>query len=179
MHHTIRDQPPKSQTKMQYRDNTVSRMTLSLSCLDFPIGYINFAHPLDYVPVSTPITPQFIVHVKGMHMRLIVRISWRSNDGACYIPMSFICDTGAPGYLYLSPIAQRNLDSIGRLKKNDLETLYVSIFDRANTTGFNAKVKDTPASHNPANIIGLGCLLKLGFCMGDHRFSFQKFTPFF
>lgn len=67
---------------------------------DFPEHYLNMKHPQDYEIMDSAIQPESIVHMNGIHARLILRISWRS--GAKYVPMSFIVVSGAPFPFYFS-----------------------------------------------------------------------------
>lgn len=77
---------------------------------DFPESYINMQHPSDYIQVSAAFK-DFICHSRlGRHNRLIVRLCWKLSDSA-YLPISFVCDTGAPSHLYLSNKARSNKGS--------------------------------------------------------------------
>jgi len=74
---------------------------LQLTDADFPISYVNMAHPDDYKISSSPIDPDYIFHKEPHHNCLILRISWKTDDG--FLPMSFVCDTSALMHFYLSP----------------------------------------------------------------------------
>ena len=129
---------------------------LLLSNADFPDDYVNMQHPDDYNSVSKPFV-QYIPHYAGHHNRLIARICWEIGDKK-YIPMSFVCDTGAPMGFYLSDKAQHILRSCGRITEDETGNEYVQLKDLG-----IASVQSTPPGHAPANIIGLRLLIKLVF----------------
>jgi len=132
---------------------------------DFPDNYRYMAHPDDYKETAT-FDPQFIYHSHiGKHNRLIARIAWkvpttnerslqekldsRTPENYKMIPMSFVCDTGAPSHFYLSKKALQVLQEYGIIKEDDRETQYVRVHVNKNVT-FNANVEETPYIHeNP------------------------------
>ena len=60
---------------------------------DFPNEYVHMAHPDDYKEVQ-----EFTYHTRyGRHDRLIARVAWKLTESV--VPMSFVCDTGAPSHL--------------------------------------------------------------------------------
>jgi hypothetical protein len=139
---------------------------------DFPNNYIDMAHPDDYKTVSH-FNPQFIFHTHyGRHNRLIARAAWKTPDKKL-IPMSFVCDTGAPSHIYLSTKALSILDENKLLMKDERDTPYVKIhIDNDNT--FPATVEETPSVHKKANILGLKSLQKLHIYVINDKFSFNK-----
>ena len=139
---------------------------------DFPSNYHNMAHPDDYKPINT-FDPQFVYHsYHGRHDRLIARVAWKVSD-ALFVPMSFVCDTGAPSHLYLSKEAYRVLEEYKRLLTDDRGNQYVKIH-LDETTTFNANVEETPHMHKNANIIGLKALIQLHLILKDKSFSFNS-----
>lgn len=91
---------------------------------DFPEGYKNMAHPSDYKEVKT-FNPEFIYHSYfGRHNRLILRVAWKVSESVM-IPMSFVCDTGAPSHLYLSKKAFSVLNKYNLILEDDKEAKYV------------------------------------------------------
>ena len=143
---------------------------LLLHNADYPSNFINMQHPQDYISAEEPVS-ECIYHTNDGHARMIARISWRKSDNE-FIPMSFIIDTGAPTGLYLSPQARAVLDSINRIKVDDLNGItYVSI----SNIGL-AVVEHIPAQHVPGNIMGLRLLRRIGLIF-DHQtgnFSFPN-----
>ena len=141
---------------------------------DFPASFVHMAHPLDYVVSRDPILPEYIYHHKGRHRRLIFRVSWKTQDST-FIPMSFVCDTGAPYFLYLSDQARDAMGKAGIIKEDEKGDEFVTIkTDNAEgeATAFVAGIEDTPDSHKPANLIGLSLLLKLGLQLKSSTFTF-------
>ena len=139
---------------------------------DFPENYINMVHPTDY-EVTNSYKSEFIMHSRfGRHNRLIARISWRVSDNT-YMPISFVCDTGAPSHFYLSLNTLNKLSKYDVLKTDERGTMYVKILKNTRDT-FLANIEETPHIHKNANIIGLKALQKLELHLNDHGFSFNK-----
>lgn len=139
---------------------------------DFPENYVHMAHPGDYKEVQE-FKPQFIVHSHfGRHNRLIARVAWMTGNGTM-VPMSFVCDTGAPSHIYLSNEALRTLDSKGLLLRDEKDTPYLKIHTNRDSV-FPATIEETPQAHKRANILGLKSLKKLHLHLTDGGFSFNK-----
>ncbi len=138
---------------------------------DFPAEYVDMAHPQDYKAVQE-FTPQFIRHDHyGFHKKLIARIAFKASDGTA-LPTSFVCDTGAPGCVYLSPKAYDALKGKGLLLADEITGgPYVKIHQGENRV-FNAATEHTPRPHFNANVLGVAALHKLHFQMTDDAFSF-------
>ena len=138
---------------------------------DFPPDYVNFAHPQDYHVSSQPIEPECIFnHRQGTHNRLLWRVSWDIGNRK-FMPMTFVLDTGAPKQMYLSQTALSKLEELGLLKTDeDTEARWVQLFGR------KCGVERTPHGHDPANIIGLRMLMRLGLQLSD-SVPFFKFLP--
>ena len=146
---------------------------------DFPDNFVNMAHPDDYEYTDVPIK-DYICHMNGRHNRLILRISWKvkhSSGKDKYIPMSFVCDTGATMFFYLSTNAINALKAERRLSEDETGTLYVIIDTPSGS--FKALIEETPNIHAPANIIGLRMLLKLGIQMREREFSLLTELEYF
>lgn len=141
---------------------------------DYPINYINKHHPDDYKITSHFIQSSMLFHKKSHRNRLILRISWKIDNG--FVPMSFICDTGAPMYFYLSPMAKQLI--AGRIISDELQTEYVELIDNNNVT-FKAHVTCSPGNHSDVNIIGLLLLSKLGLSLSYDRFDLNKCPNYF
>jgi hypothetical protein len=75
---------------------------LLLTNADFPDYFTSMAHPDDYI-LSEERVFETIYHTKPHHNRLLLRASWKieQNGNTHYLPMTFVCDTGAPMYFYL------------------------------------------------------------------------------
>jgi hypothetical protein len=100
---------------------------------DFPENYVDMHHPEDYNEVSE-FQPEFICHsYYGRHNRLIARVAWKVSD-TVMIPMSFVCDTGAPSHLYLSVKAIKILDKAKLLLTDDKGTPYIKMHKNASET---------------------------------------------
>ena len=128
---------------------------LLLQNADFPDNYVNMQHPEDYSIFMQPFV-EYITNSYAHHYRLIVRVCWKLSNTE-YMPVSFVCDTGAPTGLYLSDKAHKILTKYRRVLEDDAGNVYANICG----TGA-AAVEPTPPGHAPANIIGLKLLLKLG-----------------
>lgn len=138
---------------------------------DFPNNYVHMAHPNDYKETNS-FFPCFTYHSHfGRHDRLIARVAWKTSDGTV-IPMSFVCDTGAPSHIYLSPEAMSVLDRNKLLLKDERDTPYVNMHINKNDT-FPATVEETPSVHKHANILGLKSLKRLQFSLKGNNFSFN------
>ena len=140
---------------------------------DFPSNFVDMAHPQDYVPLDSPLPPEFIYHRFGENSRLILRVSWKINDK--YIPMSFVCDTSAPCSFYMSARSFEVLEEGGRTKLNAFGNPCVDIqYEGWNNSTLVAEVRYTPNAFQPANLIGLSLLSKLGLHVDIGRFSFKR-----
>lgn len=135
---------------------------------DFPEIYKNFAHPSDYQVTNEPILPECVYHKKyGFYCRLVFRTSLDLGNHH-YTTLSFICDTGAAKFLYLTPKA---LDLLNRFKvlnvDDETDTLWLLVAER--------KVPVEPAPlHVPVNIIGLQLLSRLGLRLRENEFFFDN-----
>ena len=123
---------------------------------DFPLDFVNSAHPGDYVPVAVCIPPRVWFHKKAHHNRLFLRVCFRAADGN-FIPATFVVDTGSPSSLYVGAPARTALVAAGRLLDDEADTEYVDLGVLGRAT-----VQDIPEPRAPANIVGLPLLLKLG-----------------
>ena len=85
--------------------------------------------------------------------------------------MSFLLDTGAPKHLYLCDEAMNALEAAGLTAEDeDTDIRYTKLFGR------NCVIELTPAIHQPADIIGLKVLKRLGL---EPHFSFSNPFPYF
>ena len=158
----------------------VSAADMLLQDADFPDKYVNMQHPDDYKVVSEPFV-QYIPHFSGHNNRLIVRVCWKKSNTpsaglgakAEFVPMSFVCDTGAPMGLYLSTKATNLLRNIERIVEDETGNEYVEIFGIG-----KASIEPTPPGHAPANIVGLRMIMKLELSIGGGSFIFNKASEY-
>ena len=142
---------------------------------DFPANFVDMAHPQDYVALDSPLPHEFIYHQSpfGQNFRLILRISWKINDN--YIPMSFVCDTSAPCSFYMSARSFEVLEEGSSTELNIDGNPCVDIqYDDLTNRTLIAGVRYTPNAFQPANLIGLSLLSKLGLRVDIGRFSFKR-----
>lgn len=145
----------------------VSVADLLLQDADFPENYVKMQHPEDYNIIGKPFI-EYIPHFQGHHNRLIVRVCWLIGESR-YMPISFVCNTGAPMGLYLSDKAASFLRRYDRVKEDETGSEYAEV----HSVG-KAAVESTPPGHAPANIIGLRLLIKLGLDLyPDSTFSLR------
>jgi hypothetical protein len=81
---------------------------------DFPPDFINGHHPEDFEILEYAFEPKFIHHEKDFHNRLFVRLCIRGSQNEYYgilvsfcitfslSGITFLCDTTAPEWMYLS-----------------------------------------------------------------------------
>lgn len=83
--------------------------------------------------------------------------------------MTFVLDTGAPKQLYLCQAALNKLEDLGMIRMmntdEDMDAQWVQLFGR------KCGVERTPPGHDPANIIGLRMLTRMGYSSAIHRRS--------
>jgi hypothetical protein len=83
--------------------------------LIYPEYFVNKCHPDDYKLSDQPVF-ETIYHNKLHHNRLLVRLSFMVEGGS-FLPLTFVCDTGAPSSIYLSEKARLLLNT--RININD------------------------------------------------------------
>ena len=101
---------------------------------------------------------------------LALRISFKVSDA--FIPVTFICNTMAPGSLYLTRDIMRKIRS--RVKTSELDNLYVECM------GY---VDEEPQLYNitefDVNMIGLKLLTKWGLTLSEEGGFNFKYLPEF
>ena len=152
-------------------DNSTEELLLVES--DFPSSFHNMAHPNDFESVTSPFL-DYITHSEDGHNRIIVRACFDDGDGK-FIPMSFVCNTGAPHSFYLSERGSNLLKSLGRIKNDELDNSFIILPD-----GFKAKVQKTPQTHKNANIMGIRLLshFRMKLTGDDLQFSFENWPGY-
>lgn len=156
--------------------NSTADADLLLHDADFPENYSEMQHPEDYKVVQEPFV-ECIPHFSSRHNRLIARVCWEVQ-GNEYLPMSFVCDTGAPMGLYLSEKALSKLKACGRVMEDETGTKYAAIRGVGKvaidyTPPVSKANRDFVPGHTPANIMGLRVLVKLEIRLkGDNTFCF-------
>ena len=103
----------------------------------------------------------------GSHKHLMVEVPWKTPDG--FIPMTFICNTCAPGGLYLCQQAMRLVRDY-LTWEDDWPTIMVVCKDEPLKMG----VQSTPHLHEPVNFIGLNGLMRLGMKLDGRSIGFEK-----
>lgn len=57
----------------------------------------------DFVPASVCVPPRCLFYKRPYHARLLFMVHWRTAcGGGAFVPMTLVCDTGAPMALYLT-----------------------------------------------------------------------------
>ena len=74
--------------------NEEAPICIILNDSDFPTYYKNQAHPNDYIISNVPIIEN-IFNDRKHHWRILLRISFKISEDN-YLPVTFVCDTGAP-----------------------------------------------------------------------------------
>jgi hypothetical protein len=151
---------------MMVDEDDAADADIVLQTYDFPEHYVDKAHPEDGVVVDAPIVPEFIRHSRRGHFRMLVRFSLRLDD-ASFAPFTFVCDTGAPGHLYLSESAMGLLEKAGRIKSDELGPLYIE------SGGEKIVIRVTPHMHQPANLMGMLLLERFQLKMVEGGFTFD------
>lgn len=136
---------------------------------DFPEHYRNKCHPEDYISISEPISETHF-HLKLHHSRLLLRHTFKLSETE-FLPVTFVCDTGAPSSLYLCSRLKEILLRSGRIKiQEDTLVEYIKV------DGRKLIVMDTPSCHENVNIIGLNALM---FFQLQINYNFSEKTPSF
>jgi len=154
-------------------------ITLTLYDVDFPKNYINQCHPTDYTLLNEPII-EHIYNTHDFHYRLLLRISFKVEgiegvEGEQFIPITFVCDTGAPLYFYLAPKTLELLKFTGRyIIDEELGIKYITII----STGKKMPIHETPSHHPNINIMGLKALGRFKLRVDDESFSFDNLPDF-
>jgi hypothetical protein len=141
-----------------------------LCIFDFPFDFVDGHHPDDYKLVSTPIK-ECIWNGIDDYYRLLLRISIKLGENE-YKSLTFICNTGAPDFIYLNEISYSTFKD--RLIKDENGFTYIKINNR------KFPVKRTHYPHNDFNILGVRALaiFKMKFT-GDYSFDFQSLPDYF
>lgn len=132
---------------------------------DFPDYFIDKHHPDDYKIVHEPIS-ELIYHRKLNHNRLILRISFQLSR-TMFLPVTFVCDTGAPMFIYLNKITRRLIKD--RIIINDGENEFIIIGEKKFTINCSPDV----------NIIGLRALSMFGLVLDFENFGFNRLPNYF
>lgn len=125
---------------------------------DFPENYVDHQHPEDYTVRSAPISHDFVYIRKHGHSRILLRCAVADGAGK-FVSMTFLCNTGAPGNIYLSRKAMSMLTR--RIHRADLDVPYMNIL------GTKHIVSELASPYDNVNILGLGALLRLGLVLSN------------
>ena len=120
---------------------------------NFPSNFVDGYHPDDGKFDERPITPEYLVHDSGCHLRLFLRISFLLllNKTIRYFPVSFIIDTGEMEGISFTPRTKEYFREIDRITKIDDEVEWIVIDYRSeNRRQYKAIIKETPQLHQAA-----------------------------
>ena len=138
---------------------------------DFPDYFIDKHHPDDYKPINKPLS-ELIYHVMPDHNRLILRICFKITD-TMYIPVTFVCDTGAPSHIYVNSLTRRLIKTLILTDATGSQILKIG------KDKIPMLLKPSPAHHPDVNIIGLLALLKFGITANeDDTFAFTRLPKY-
>lgn len=141
---------------------------------DFPRLDCSVYDPPDPTRYGGPIGPYFRPSLRssddtGPFQRLVVRLSWKTPMG--FIPMAFVCHTAAPGGVYLSEYAMKQMVAEHQLvTTKDGVTATFWCEDGPVTVA----VSPTPKKLEPQNLFGLSALMRLGLTLDSKRFFFRE-----
>ena len=111
----------------------------------------------------------------GAYKRLLVQLSWKTSADGDFMPMTFVCDTCAPGGLYLCRKAMQLLCESKALVETEEELGFMITKIYCDTAdAMTVAVSETPSE--PHNIIGLHLLMRLGLKLNacDGTFGFAR-----
>jgi len=150
-------------------DEDISYMMLHE--LDFPSTFTKKSHKDDYKIINYPIK-ELIYHRKNFHNRIFVRISiFLRND--VFVPVTFICDTGAPMFLYITELTRSLISE--RIEVDESENDFINIFGEK-----KMMVNSSPPLHSDTNVIGLRALSYFGLHLtGNDNFEFDNLPEWF
>jgi len=126
-------------------------------------------------PLSAPLPVDLFYHENGNNRQLHMRVSFKISD-SLYIPMSFILDTGAPMYFYLTRESSALLRTYRLVCKDDSDKEHLTIHYKHNDG--SDRTFDTPVETiaDAPNIMGLSVLMLLGLQLSqDDVFFNNKF----
>lgn len=139
--------------------------------LDFPSTFVKKAHKDDYRPISYPIK-EYIYHRKNFHNRIFIRMSICLRENM-FIPITFICDTGAPMFLYITEITRALISE--RIEVDESENDFINIHGEK-----KMMVNSSPPLHSDTNVIGLRALSFFGLHLtGGDLFEFDNLPDWF
>ena len=150
--------------------------TVLLHDEDFPANYVHHQHPDDFKPLTEPLPVSVFYHENGKNRRLHMRVSFRVSD-TLFLPMSFVLDTGAAMHFYLSRAARTLLKrcDLVVMDESDVERLTIHYKLKDGTTcRFGAPIEVISDNNDPANIIGLSTLMRLGLQLSQNGISFEN-----
>ncbi len=147
---------------MLFNDN---KFCIMLQDADFPDYFIHKAHPNDYKVIKNALPVELIYHHRPHHNQLLMRISFKINF-LSYIPCTFICDTGAPMFIYINETMRKLI--INRIELDAAENEVIVINGKTMTLG------SSPSNHPDVNIIGLRALSYFGLILDSDDFEFNR-----
>jgi hypothetical protein len=149
--------------------------TIMLTNMDFPNNFVDMKYPDDYIPVADPTLQECTVHSCDTYLRLIMRISWKIDGG--FLPMSFILDTGAMSDVFLSKEGLAAFEKYKLVRRDGLDNRFAPLrFGKKNDQQMKCLIQTTPENFEPANLIGLKLLLRLGLHLNKSSFEFDHLS---
>lgn len=142
---------------------------IRLTVPDFPNNYVDLQHPDDLVGVIIPTDPVMTFHKAANHNRLLWRVSFQRDSDGLYVPVTFLCDTGSPGFFYVSDQTRTALGSAIKTD-SDLDVDYLETQNDDGTTS-KARVDATSAMRGNVNIAGLLLLERYGLKLRPDGFE--------
>ena len=88
-----------------------------------------------------------------------------------YMPVTFVCDTGVPMFIYINEITRRLISD--RIQIDDSENEFIMVNDK------KMSVHDSPSNHPDVNILGIRALSYFGLKMDYEDFDFERLPKYY
>jgi hypothetical protein len=134
----------------------------------------DFTHS-DTERYESPVGPSLWYSIGGGARLLHARVSWKTPMG--YLPMTFLCDTRAPGALYLNREGMWQLLKHHQLRfeeNSTAPTIQLVLEPSGADSLTSVPVLQTPTRYEPANLMGLSLLQRLGLSLSPSGASFTR-----
>ena len=151
--------------KMNFQND---EFCIMLQDADFPDYYIDKHHPDDY-KITEESFYELIYHRRTNHNRLLLRITIMINEYT-FLPLTFICDTGAPSFIYISEFTRKCIKN--RIKLDDSENEIIIV------NGKKMPLSNSPSNHPDVNILGIRALSFFNLCLNYEDFYFKNLPDY-
>ena len=141
---------------------------LMLHTLDFPENFVNKSHPDDFTPLRKPMI-QLIYHRMPYHNRIFMRICVKVREDI-FIPFTFICDTSAPMFIYVTQLTRRLISE--RIERDEVDNEFIRVNGKMMLVHRSSKL------HSDTNIICLKTLFIFGLHLVGDCFQFDNLPEF-